>query len=478
MKQLWHIALAEWQYWRRSHLIRNATLLFLVLVIMTSVLTSVRMHEQNHARSHQQAHAENTFKAQPDRHPHRMVHYGHYVFRAAAPLSVFDPGLDAVTGQSIFLEGHRQNSATFAESGASANVAGLSWLSPALIYQLFAPLLLILLGHSAITRERESAVLTPLLSMGVNGCTLLAGKTLALMLFSGVLLVPLAINGAIALIQGEAIAAVATLIAVYAVYLAIWVCITLCIATVLHKRATVLAALAGIWFSLTLVLPSVAVNIVTYTTPAAGKIQTDLRMLADIRKLGDGHNANDPAFAKMRADLLKKYNVTKVDDLPINFRGKVAYESEKKLTKVLADYATQRQQAQQQQTQKLALFGWLTPTMSISLASRAVAGTDLHHFHRFENEAEALRYDFVQGLNKAHQTKLSYEDDINRNKDDAAWQRARVNASNWQVLDNYAFTTATTSQRIHHAATALSVLGLWLVGLLGLLILCARRIQP
>jgi len=478
MKQLWQITLAEWQYWRRSHLIRNATLLFLGLVITTGILTSARVHEQNHARAHQQTHAENTFKAQPDRHPHRMVHYGHYVFRNAAPLAVFDPGLDAVTGQSIFLEGHRQNSATFAESAASANVAGLSWLSPALIYQVFAPLLLILLGHSAITRERESAVLVPLLSMGITGCTLLAGKALALILFSGVLLTPLAINGAITLLQGETLAAVATLITIYAIYLTIWVCITLCMASVLHKRATVLAALAGMWFSLILVLPSVAVNIVTYTTPADGKIQTDLRMLADIRKLGDGHNANDPAFAKMRADLLKKHNVTSVDDLPLNFRGKVAFESEKKLTHVLNNYAAQRQQTQQTQTHLLTQFGWLTPTMSIALASRAIAGTDLRHYHRFENEAEALRYDFVQGLNSAHQTKLSYQDDINRNKDEYAWQRARVDANNWQVLDSYAFTPASTAQRIQHAATALSILAVWLIGLLALLILCARRIQP
>ena len=61
-----------------------------------------------------------------------MVHYGHYVFRTPAPLARFDPGLDAVTGQSIFLEGHRQNTAMFAASGASADLVELDAGHPAL----------------------------------------------------------------------------------------------------------------------------------------------------------------------------------------------------------------------------------------------------------------------------------------------------------------------------------------------------------
>jgi len=122
-----------------------------------------------------------------------MVHYGHYLFRAPAPLAIFDPGLDAVTGQSIFLEGHRQNTAMFAESSASADFGGLARLTPALIYQLFAPLLIILLGHGALVRERESAVLAPLLALGVSGRTLIAGKVLALLSFTGLLLIPLII---------------------------------------------------------------------------------------------------------------------------------------------------------------------------------------------------------------------------------------------------------------------------------------------
>ncbi len=129
MNQILGVAADEWRYWRRSHLALGGAIVFLILVISISFLNMLRIDAETHARSQNQTQAEDTFRAQPDRHPHRMVHYGHYVFRAPAPLAIFDPGLDFVTGQSIFLEGHRQNTAMFAESSASADFGGLSYLS-------------------------------------------------------------------------------------------------------------------------------------------------------------------------------------------------------------------------------------------------------------------------------------------------------------------------------------------------------------
>ena len=140
------IAKDEWRYWLRSNLAIYSSLLFALLLIATSIITMVQIQSKAAHLNQDQVQAEATFVDQPDRHPHRMVHYGHYVFRTPMPLSLFDPGLDAVTGQAIFLEGHRQNTATFSESAASAELGGLAWLTPAMVYQIFAPLLIVLLG--------------------------------------------------------------------------------------------------------------------------------------------------------------------------------------------------------------------------------------------------------------------------------------------------------------------------------------------
>lgn len=478
MKQLLIVAAGEWRYWLRSYLVLAGVALFTVLIAITSLITAMQIQAQDHARAHQQHEAEETFLAQPDRHPHRMVHYGHYVFRNPAPLALFDSGLDPVTGQSIFLEGHRQNSAMFAESGASADLGGLSGLTPALIYQLFAPLLIILLGHSAIVREREGKTLAPLLAQGVKTYSIIFGKALAMLSFSLLLLIPLVFSSLFALAKGEVFLAVVSLWLTYFIYLAIWTILALLISSIFNKRSNVLATLTALWLGITLVLPSVAVNVASKNAPIAGKIETDLKMLSDLRELGDGHNANDPAFAKLRADLLKKYNVEKIEELPVNFRGLVAMEGERKLTEVLNEYAETRMEAENRQANQLSKFSWLTPALAVAGASRAISGTDLEHYHRFLTEAEKLRFDFVQGLNNAHVEKLSYQDDINRNKDEASWRKARVDASNWNVLDTFAFEPAHASIRLTRATLPMTILSAWLILLLAGLFWSARSLKP
>jgi ABC-2 type transport system permease protein len=201
-------------------------------------------------------------------------------------------------------------------------------------------------------------------------------------------------------------------------------------------------------------------------------------MLADIRKLGDGHNANDPAFQKLRADMLKKYKVERVEDLPINYRGLVAIEGEKKLTDVLNKHAEIRMSTEATQEQAISSFAWFSPALAISVVSRTLAGTDLTHYHRFQREAEQVRYAFVQGLNRAHVEQLSYQDDINRNKDEASWQKARVDASNWGVLDTYQFQPDTISSRINNSFSLVVVLCSWLLMIGIFSYWSARNLRP
>ncbi len=478
MKLLLNIAASEWRYWLRSYLVVSGTAIFILLLLLTTIVTTLRMESEHHAREHQQQTSEATFLSQPDRHPHRMVHYGHYVFRSPAPLAAFDPGLDSVTGQSIFLEGHRENSAMFAQSGASADFGGLAWLSPALIYQLFAPLLILLLGYGTLTRERESKVLSAIFAQGVSGITLTIGKVLALVSFCLLLLLPMLLTYIAALKQGESFLAVLALSITYLFYFLVWSLLSVLVSSIVSKRANALAVLVSAWLFVTLIVPTLAVNFATRSVPLSGKIESDLVMLDEVRKLGDGHNSNDPAFAKLRADTLAKYGVEQIEDLPVNFRGLVAAQGEEKLTEVLNRFASERMRNEARQAASLQHYAWLSPNLAIADASRKISGTDLSHHHRFLREAETLRYDFVQGLNTAHVEHLSYEDDINRNKDEASWIRARVDADNWNVLDRFQFMPSPDIERIEKAFSSITILFLWLTILALSLVFVARRLQP
>ena len=74
------IAREEWRLWARSRVVLVAALIVAVLLAATSAITAGRVTEEAAKSTARQASAEATFFAQPDRHPHRMVHYGHYAF--------------------------------------------------------------------------------------------------------------------------------------------------------------------------------------------------------------------------------------------------------------------------------------------------------------------------------------------------------------------------------------------------------------
>lgn len=472
------IAKEEWRQWLRSRLAVLSLVVFTVLLLFTTVLTSLDAQEARHQRLHQQEQAEETFLSQPDRHPHRMVHYGHYVFRTPPPLAMFDPGVDAVTGQSLFLEGHRQNSAMFADARAQARTGGFGALTPAKLYHLFLPLLIIALGHGVILREREARTLGPLLSQGVLGTRLYRGKLLALGALIGLLSLPALFSSIAASLSGESLLASLMLYIGNLLYLGIWAALTLLLSIVTRSRGVALGVLSAIWVLTVLVIPRIGVTSASAALPTEGKILTDMRMNDDLRKLGDGHNAADPAFARLRANLLAQYNVESVEELPVNFRGVVASQSETDLTKTLNAYAEKRMERERAQAAHLSAYGWLSPYLAIGGASRNLSGTDLETHHRFLREAEAVRYEFVQGLNKAHIEELSYIDDMNRNNGEEGGRRARIDSANWQVLNDFRFTPDAALDRLSRATSKLTSLVLWFLALVGLGLTAARRLTP
>ncbi|MBH0021534.1 DUF3526 domain-containing protein [Pseudoalteromonas sp. SWXJ133] len=461
------VAKDEWRYWLRSKIAMTVLAIGLVLTLASVIVTAITMMELSHTRHELQTTSDKSFVDQPDRHPHRMVHYGHYAFRTPSPLSTLDPGIDAYTGNSIFLEGHRQNSAMFADSRQGTALTKLGSLTPAFIVQTLAPLLLILIGYSGISRERELQTLSYLLSQGTSGVTLIAGKGLALLSVVGLILTPLTVSALFTVAAGESLLAVVSFVVGYALYLTVWVLLILLASSVFSKNSGSFTALAFVWILLCIVMPRVASTSASTAVPSAGKIETDFAVKAQLRKLGDGHNANDPAFMQFKQSLLKKYNVKSIDELPINFRGLVASESEAKLTNVLNKFAEQRMQAELKQTKVSRYFGWVSPMVAIRSLSMIVVGTSIETHHRFLRETEQLRFDFVQGLNKVHVEKLSYQDDMNRNASTEATKQARVSAQNWQVLQNFTFNIDNAQVRAQRSIPAFLQLFLWIAVLLG-----------
>jgi len=101
MTAVFLIASDELRYLRRSNAAWFILLTLLFVSICAAIVSDTEVSRRAEERLAQQAEADAIFQAQPDRHPHRMVHYGHYVYRPASPLAVIEPGIDSMVGTSI-----------------------------------------------------------------------------------------------------------------------------------------------------------------------------------------------------------------------------------------------------------------------------------------------------------------------------------------------------------------------------------------
>lgn len=453
----------EWRYWMRSKLALSVLVIGLILTLASVIVTSIKMNELNHQRQSLQNNAQETFLDQPDRHPHRMVHYGHYAFRLPSPLSMLDPGVDAYTGNSIFLEGHRQNSAMFAEQRQGTGLTKLGSLSPSFIVQMLAPLLLILIGYSTVSRERESQTLSFILGQGTSVRSLLMGKALALFFIVCLIMMPLVVSSLFAIYQGESVTIVASFLLSYLSYLLVWALIVLLFSAFFSKNSESFTSLIFLWVLLCIAIPRIASTTAATVVPTTGKLETDFAVNAELRKLGDSHNASDPAFDKLKASLLEQYDVERIEELPINFRGAVARNAEAELTHVLNEFAEKSMSEELQQTQIARYFGWLSPMVAVRSLSMINAGTSIETHHRFLRETEKLRFDFVQALNTVHVEKLDYQVDLDRSKDEASSEKARVSADNWKVLDDFEFKIDDAATRLSRSISSYAQLLLWVL---------------
>jgi ABC-2 type transport system permease protein len=454
------IAREEW----RSLLRDRAAVFGLLLLTVLTLLAALNAHEyQRNAdaeRALYQARANHEFHAQPDRHPHRVVHFGHFLFRPLNPLAAFDGGIDGYTGHTLFLEGHRQNSANFGDVRQNSLLLRFGQMSPAFVLQVLAPLLLVFFGHAGVARERESGTLRILLAQGVPGRQLVLGKLLALGSFAGIALLPALLALAWLAATGKAPWPLALLLATgYGVWLLLWALIVVLVSTLAPRGRDALLALLAVWALVVILLPRWVPDMASTAVALSTRYEDGIHVHRDYLALGDPHDPKDPAFAAFRAGLLRQYGVTRIEDLPVNYKGLVGMEGERLSTELFNSYAAAAFDRQQRQNAIVDRFGWLSPTLALRRLSMAASGTDLATYQDFLDQGERYRYDLVQGLNRIQSEALQFADDTNPNKEN------RVSRSHWEAFPEFRYRPAALAVIIDRAAPAGLMLLAWLAAL-------------
>ncbi|MGL4630748.1 MAG: ABC transporter permease, partial [Leadbetterella sp.] len=184
------------QFWNTAF--KSKAVFFLLFFVGILLVFSLfggwnNYHQQNKIRTKYQVEARKDWLENPDKHPHRMAHYGNFAFRPKPVLSILDFGMESFMGNTIFLEAHVQNTTNFSEAEFSTGLLRFGEISAAMILQVLFPLLIFFLGFGSIASERENGTLKIILSQGIHWRQIIVGKSLGILLVVLTLFLPFCI---------------------------------------------------------------------------------------------------------------------------------------------------------------------------------------------------------------------------------------------------------------------------------------------
>lgn len=463
------IAREEWRLMLRDRVAVLGLALLTVLTLVASLTAWESRRAADAERARYQAQANQEFEAQPDRHPHRMVHYGHFVFRPLNPLAAFDAGIDVYTGHTLFLEGHRQNSANFGDVRQSSLLLRFGQLTPAFVLQVLAPLLLVFLGHASLARERESGTLRILLAQGVRPGQIVRGKLLALAGAAALALLPAALALAWMGALSQPLRS-AALLAGHALWLLLWALAVVGLSALFARRRDALLCLLALWTVTVILVPRLAADTAAYAHGLPTRLESDIAVARDLAAMGDSHNPDDPYFAGFRQKVLAQYGVARVEDLPVNYKGLLGMEGERMTSELFNRYAADSFDQQGRQSAWMDRAGLISPLLALRRLSMATAGTDLASYRRFLEQGEHYRYTLIQSLNRLQAQKIRYADDRNPTRQN------RVDRTHWHDIAHFQYLPATPAAVLQSVLPAAATLLAWLAALLALLAFSARRL--
>ena len=446
------------------------------VVVLLLLLTALGLGWRRHAdvtTAHETAieQEREIWESQGEKSPHSAAHYGVYAFKPTGRLAFFDPGTEAYTGVTVWLEAHKQNQFLYSPARDGNTLQRFGELTAATVLQLLLPLLIILLAFSAFAGERESGTLRQVLSLGVRRSDLALGKALGVTGALAVLLVPAILLGAAALTAATADSASGGLMrtlllaGVYMLYLGAFVAVTLAVSARAPSARFALVALLGLWVFVCLAAPRAATDLgkALYPTPSAQEFAASL---AEEREAGiDGIDYDDFLEAR-KQELLATYGVDEVEELPINYSGWRLQVSEEYSNQFFDSHYARlwdRFEAQDEFRQKI---GFVAPLLAVRSISMSLAGSDFAHFRWFSEQAEQYRRRLVEFLNNdmrdnAGVAQFSYR------KDQRLWSEAPV----------FAYDAPDPLWAVSGQSAALAALVLWSVLTAFLAWSAARRLE-
>ncbi len=430
----------------------------------------------NHIRKHYQQVARQSWENNPDKHPHRMAHFGSFAFRFKHPLSMFDFGLESFTGNAVFLEAHKQNTVNFSEASFSTGLLRFGEISLAMLLQVILPLIIFFLGFASVAAERENGTLKIILTQGAGWKELLLGKSLGLLALFLLFFLPVALvallllsftNGG--LLTADVWLRYGCMIVSYLLFFQVISIIAVLVSAFSTSSKDALIKLLTLWLFFVIVLPRTTQALGNCFYPSPSKIAFEAAIEEALIKKGDSHNRDDPHFMALKDSLLLTYQVDSVEQLPFNYSGFVMREGERMSAHIYDRHLDELLQTYRQQNRFTRLTAFINPYVAVKSISMALSGTDFESYAAFERQAEAYRYQMAQQMNELQMEFIS------NTQSGAGDQPQTISQDHWKAFPDFQHHFVTTRSALRNETLSIMALLTWSIASVGLVFYLSKK---
>lgn len=452
---------------------RSRSFLWMVFIVVAMGSTSFFVsHNHFSAKEDQhelaQAGERERWLGQGSKNPHSAAHYGTYAFKPNFALSLIDPGVEKFTGVSVFLESHARNEA---EQVAAADQTGLSRfgdITPDFILLFIIPLIIIIMSHQTVTRERQAQTLRLVKMQGVSNFQFIAGKWL------GNYLPIVVLTTIFFLIATFAIAVVdpsfdwsfiVAMNIIYLIYFAIITSICVSISTLSKSSGISLVSLLVFWIVSCLAIPKIASSYTNGEYPYPSRQQFQNAVAEDKSKGIDGHDPWNEASRKLEEETLQTYQVSSLEELPFNFDAYRMQKGEEHEAQVYFKHYEELKAVYKQQTDVYRNLAVLSPFLPVRFMSMSLAHTDYSSHWNFTDAAEKHRLEMQKILNTnfAENSKLG------------EWSY-KADESLLAEIPEFEFQFAGFSETVQENRSNIFILILWSLASFGFLFIASTRL--
>lgn len=389
---------------------------------------------------------------QGEKNPHSASHYGVYAFKPKSRLSMIDTGIDPYVGVAAWLESHKQNEFRYRPAQDRTALQRFGELTAAEGFLVLVPLFIVLVTFNAFSGEREQGTLRQLLSIGVRPRDLMMGKALGVTGALALVLIPATVAGVIGLALTSEFGSMAgdlpraaAMGGVYLVYFVTLIAIGLGVSARVSSSRVALLVLLAFWFANSLLALRIASDVAgaAHPTPSAVAFQAALD-----RDLSDSSDMAQ-RLQRRREELMRQYNVSSMDAVPINFSGISLQEGEEHGNEVFDKHFGALFDTYDRQNRLQQWAGVAAPLLPVRTLSMSLAGTDFSHHQSFVQAAEEHRRMMQRVLNG----------DIAENAKPG--QVYLAGSELWNRIPDFNYEAPGLSWVLTQNALSLALMGLW-----------------